>query len=108
MRYCDINNSVIKWGYETAAPIKYLDKSSNPPKVRRYYVDFVCLVKIGTQLKTLWVEIKPSQETKPPSKRSNPKTLLTWIKNTCKWEAATKMAKHKGYDFKILTEEQLY
>jgi hypothetical protein len=48
MRYADSNPAIVQWGYETAAPIKYLDRSSNPPKVRRYYVDFVCRVRVGS------------------------------------------------------------
>ena len=107
MKYADSNPAIVQWGYETASPIKYLDKSSNPPKVRRYYVDFVCKVRVGSQTRTVWVEIKPKSETHKPKANCSPKTMLTWVKNSCKWDAAIKLAKAKGYDFKILTEEQL-
>jgi len=46
MRYLDENPSIVQWGYETCF-IKYLDKSSTPPKVRRYFIDFVAKVKVG-------------------------------------------------------------
>ena len=106
MRYADTNPAIIQWGYETTN-IKYLDLSSNPAKVRRYYIDFVCKVKIGDVIKTVWVEIKPFCETHKPRANANPKTLLTWVKNSCKWKAATLLAKSKGYEFKILTEKEL-
>lgn len=84
MLYADKNPAILKWGYENRV-IKYLDQSCRPAKVRRYYVDFVCLVRVGSQVKTVWVEIKPYSETVKPKSNANPKTIMTWIKNTCKW-----------------------
>ena len=107
MKYADSNPAIIRWGYETAAAIKYLDQSCHPAKVRRYYVDFVCQIRVGSQIKTVWIEIKSKSETKKPKSNANPKTILTWIKNTCKWQAARMLAKNKGYEFTILTEDQL-
>jgi len=106
MRYADSNPAIVSWGYEKAV-IKYLDQSTNPAKVRRYYIDFVCKVRVGPAFKTVWVEIKSSCETRKPGKNANPKTILTWIKNTCKWQCARQLAKSKGYEFHILTEKEL-
>lgn len=106
MRYADSNPSIIQWGYENLH-IQYLDKSSNPAKVRRYFIDFVCKVRVGTTIKTIWVEIKPTCETHAPRSNANIKTKLTWLKNQCKWDAATKLAKTRGAEFKILTEAEL-
>lgn len=106
MMYADSNPSVVEWGYETTY-IKYVDHSQSPAKVRRYFIDFVCKVKVGPTFKTLWIEIKPKSETVQPSNKASPKTLLLWVKNQCKWKAAGALAKSKGYEFKILTEEQL-
>lgn len=106
MQYADKNPAIIQWGYENCF-IKYLDRSTNPAKVRRYFIDFVCKIKIGNIIKTVWIEIKQSDEVNPPRKNSSPKTILTWIKNTSKWDAARQLAKSKGYDFKILTEKEL-
>ena len=106
MRYADENDMIVQWGYENCH-IKYLDESSYPAKVRRYFIDFVCKVKIGSVYKTIWVEIKPKCETVKPKPNCNPKTMITWIKNSCKWKAARALAMSKGYEFKILTEEEL-
>lgn len=105
--YADSNPAIVQWGYESISPIKYLDKSVNPPKVRRYYMDFVCKVRVGNSYKTVWIEVKSSAETKPPPKNAKPKTVAIWLKNSSKWEAARQMAKAKGVEFKIITEEQL-
>lgn len=107
MAYADANPAIVQWGYETAAPVKYLDRSVFPPKVRRYYVDFVCKVRVGQAYRTVWVEIKPKCETVRPGAKCSPKTMAVWVKNSCKWAAAIQLARLKGYEFKILTEEQL-
>lgn len=107
MMYADRNPAIVQWGYETAAPVKYLDRSSNPPKVRRYYVDFVCKIRVGSMVKTVWIEIKPKSETVAPKRTASPRTIALWVKNSCKWQAARAVAKSLGYEFKILTEDQL-
>ena len=33
--------------------------------------------------------------------------MNTWITNSCKWSAAKEIAKSKGFEFHIITEEQL-
>lgn len=106
MKYLDENPAIVQWGYETNY-IKYLDKSSNPPKVRRYFIDFVAKIKIGQLYKTVWIEIKTQKEVDKPKPRAKLQEQLTWLKNQCKWQAAAQLAKSKGYEFKIITEAQL-
>lgn len=106
MRYADGNPAIVQWGYESRV-VKYLDQSCSPAKVRRYYVDFVCRVRVGSAVKTVWVEIKPYCETVKPKSTASPKTIRTWIKNTCKWQSARMLAKSKNAEFKILTEHEL-
>lgn len=106
MTYADKNPAIVSWGYEKTV-VKYLDQSSRPAKVRRYYIDFVCKVRVGSALRTIWVEIKPSCETRKPGRNASPKTILTWIKNTCKWQCARQLAKSRGYEFHVLTEKEL-
>ena len=106
MKYADDNPAIVSWGYEKTV-IKYLDQSTNPAKVRRYYIDFVCKVRVGPTTKTVWVEIKNSCETHKPGKNANPKTILTWIENTCKWQCARQLAKSRGYEFHVITEKEL-
>lgn len=80
MMYVDRNPNVVSWGYE-GTTIKYFDRAKG--KVRRYFIDFSMVVKVGPVHKTIWVEIKPESETKPPTgkAKSNPKTMMTWMTN---------------------------
>ena len=34
--------------------------------------------------------------------------MIEWEKNKCKWEAAVKYAQEKKWEFKILTENELF
>ena len=104
MRYLDSNDLIVSWSYEPQA-IKYFDKAHN--KVRHYYIDFIAVAKCGNFKKTIWIEVKPESETKPPRNKKDFKAATTYLVNTCKWEAAQQLAKSKGYEFHILTEAQL-
>ena len=59
------------------------------------------------------VEIKPSQQTKPPvnSSRKKKSTVIyenvMYAVNQAKWAAAKKYAKKKNMEFIILTENEL-
>lgn len=106
MLYVDRNPSIVSWGYE-GTTIKYFDRASG--KVRRYFIDFTMVIKVGPVRKTVWVEIKPESETHPPKgkARNDPKAQMTWMTNQSKWEAAKQLAKSKGYEFHVITEKQL-
>ena len=106
MMYVDRNPNVLSWGYE-GTTIKYFDKAYG--KVRRYYIDFTMVVKIGPIRKTIWVEIKPDSETHPPKGRSRNdiKAQMTWMTNQSKWTAARQLAKSKGYEFHVITEKHM-
>lgn len=106
MQYLDKNPAIIKWSYEPKA-IKYVDKSSSPPIVRRYFIDFTAIVKQGPICKTVWLEVKPYSESIKPTNTKNTKAMLLWLKNTSKWQAAEQLAKSKGYEFHVITEKQL-
>jgi hypothetical protein len=110
MLFCDKTASILKWSSEEIA-IPYfftIDK-----KVHKYYVDFIIQMKDkNNDIKTYLVEIKPKRQTKQPEKRKNTKKyvreLVEWEKNKCKWEAAKNYAKEKNWEFKILTENELF
>ena len=106
MMYVDRNPNVVSWGYE-GTTIKYFDRARG--KVRRYFIDFSIVVKVGPIRKTIWVEIKPESETHPPKgrARNDNKAQLTWMTNQSKWEAAKALARSKGYEFHVITEKQL-
>jgi hypothetical protein len=111
MYYLDKSPAVISWSYEKLT-IKYKDMSSNG-KLRTYYIDFVAVINTGNKVKRVWIEVKSKRETEPPRQSKNKKKrnqILennTWIKNQCKWKTAEHAAKAKGYEFIIITEDQL-
>ncbi|MBP5784567.1 MAG: hypothetical protein J6W16_03160 [Methanobrevibacter sp.] len=106
MMYVDRNPAIVSWGYE-GTTIKYYDKSRG--RVRRYFIDFTMVIKVGPLRKTIWVEIKPDSETHPPKgrARNDPKAQMTWMTNQCKWESAKALAKSKGYEFHVITEKHM-
>ena len=106
MQYLDKNPAILKWTYEPKA-IRYLDKSENPPKLRRYFIDFVAIVKAGPVQKTVWLEVKPYCESVKPKNQKNLKAMQLWAKNLSKWQAAEQLAKSKGYEFHVITEHEL-
>lgn len=106
MQYLDKNPNILRWTYEPKS-IKYLDKSSSPPKIRRYYIDFTVIAKTQFSQKQLWLEVKPYSEVIQPKNTKNIKANLLYIKNQCKWTAAKQMAKQCGAEFIILTEKEL-
>ena len=65
------------------------------------------------EVKTFIVEIKP-QKTKPPNqllkknKRAYLNECITYETNRCKWKAAVLFCEDKNWEFKILTEENLF
>lgn len=109
MFYLDHNESVVKWNYE-AFPIKYVDESTNERKVRNYFIDFVAVVKSGSDsLQTVWIEVKSESETKPPGRKAskNPLAMQTWLKNQSKWKAARALAESRGHKFVVISEKEL-
>jgi len=108
--WCDNNDSVLKWSSEEIA-IPYLCPTDN--KMHRYFPDArIKIVDKNNELKTYIVEIKPHNQTQPPQvKQKTTKRYLTevmtWGKNTAKWQAAKKYCDQRGYEFMIITEHHL-
>lgn len=81
--------------------------------VRRYFVDFKVKRKVGDQIITELIEIKPYKETLPPVLSEGKKTktkvqqILTYDMNSRKWAAARVYCEKKGWDFRIVTERDL-
>jgi hypothetical protein len=111
MCFCDKSPIVTKWSYERII-IPYTDKSRNNSR-HNYYIDCKMTMTTKEGEKTFLIEVKSKKETIAPVKspRKKPenyrKEVETWVRNRCKWEAATKTAKARGWEFKILTEDQL-
>ena len=104
-KWCDNHKDVIEWSSEEIV-IPYRCKTDN--RLHRYYPDVYIKTNKGEYL----IEIKPKKETNPPRIRSR-KTkrylteVMTYIKNTSKWDAAREYCADRGYIFEIWTEETL-
>jgi hypothetical protein len=108
-RWADENPNVVEWASE-AIIIPYVSPLDR--KVHRYYTDGVVAIKEGNIIKKYIIEIKPSAQTKIPTKgRKRMSTMVyetaRFAQNQAKWEAAKKYANKHGYEFIILTEKEL-
>lgn len=114
MRWADLCPSVISWSSESIM-VKYQDMSrlnrDGSPSIHTYYVDFSLVVKKsdGT-IDKLWVEVKPSSQCIAPQRGKKSAKVFneaceTYVRNMCKWKAASAAAKAKGFKFTVLTEK---
>lgn len=104
-RWCDENPQILKWSSEEVVVPYYYDLDK---KYHRYFVDLKFTTAEGTYL----VEIKPKNQTIPPKKpkRQTQRFLAeaaTYVKNQCKWKAATTYAKDRGWKFVVWTEDEI-
>ena len=111
MKWCDLSESVIKWGSEETV-VPYVSPLDN--KIHRYFIDFyVQLRDKDGILKSYLVEVKPKKYTEPPKTNPKRKTrawfseVKNWGVNEAKWKAAEEFAKDKNWQFIILTEDHL-
>lgn len=115
MVYCDTNASIVRWASEELA-IPY--RSPVDGKMHRYFVDFIIesVDKQGVRKVSL-IEIKPKKQCKEPKPRDNmtkkQKSIYiyeaaTWAVNQEKWEAAREFAKERGWEFVVLTEDDIF
>ena len=110
MKYCDTNVNILEWGSEEIA-LGYISPLDNRP--HRYFPDFYIKVKESTgQIKKYLIEIKPKRQTTPPPKpKRQTKQYLyeayEYAKNQAKWKAAEEWCADRGYEFKVLTENEL-
>jgi hypothetical protein len=109
--YCDTNERIIEWQSEEKA-IPY--RSPLDGKIHRYFPDFLIKVKEsdGT-IKKYMIEIKPKKQTVPPIKPQRQtkryiSEVYEYAKNQSKWEAAKDWCADRGYEFKIITEDNLF
>ena len=111
-QYLDMNPAIVKWSSEDVS-IKYFDPVQQ--RIRRYYPDFYQMVlDKDNKFREYIVEIKPAKETKPPRKtgKKSKKTLkhqhAAYLTNQAKFKAANEYCKKMNFEFKILTERQLF
>ena len=88
MLYCDRSDQIIQWSSEELH-ISYVGPDD---KWHNYYPDFVVETVDG---RTIVVEIKPGFQKK-------------WKINLAKWYYAKMFCKANDYEFKVLTEKDLF
>ena len=110
MVYCDTNDNVLEWFSEEIA-VPYRSPIDN--KIHRYFPDFYIKVKESNgSIKKYIIEIKPKKQTIEPQVQKR-KTkgyiyeVYEYAKNQAKWKAAEEFCKDRGYEFKVLTEDDL-
>jgi len=105
-RFLDENSDILEWNSEEVI-IPYRCKTDN--RIHRYFVDVYFKAKNG---KKYLIEIKPKNQTVPPKQPQRKtkrylKEVMTYVKNTSKWEAAKAYSLDRGYEFQIWHEDTL-
>lgn len=112
MIYLDMNPSILKWGSEELV-IPYLNEVDN--RVHRYYPDMVIQYKTRrNEVKHAVIEVKPMRQVRAPVLPASGKQtkryineMVTYVTNKSKWKAAQEWCVKNGFDFIILTENEL-
>ena len=65
------------------------------------------------QIETVLIEVKPFKQTQVPQKpkrmtKTFENATKTFLVNQAKWDAAKIVCENKGWEFKILTEKEIY
>ena len=110
MKYCDSNQNILEWGSEEIA---ILYRSPIDRKPHNYYPDFYVKIRETTgKINKMIIEVKPKRQCMEP-KRPKKKTkgyiyeVREYARNQAKWKAAKSYCLDRGYEFKILTENEL-
>lgn len=111
MEWMDVNNNVIRWGSEEVV-IPYVSPLDG--RYHRYFTDFYVEAKgRDGSVKKMLLEVKPAAQTKEPKVQSR-KTkryiteVVTYGINQAKWKAAEEFCKDRGWEFKVITEAELF
>lgn len=110
MTWLDKSPDIISWASEELV-IPYISPVDG--KAHRYFPDF--LVKVRNKqgsLNTLLIEVKPKRQATEPVKKSRItkqyiREVVTYSVNQAKWKAANEYCLDRGWEFKILTEQDL-
>ena len=111
MQMFDTNPNIIRWGSEEVV-IPYVSPIDN--RYHRYFTDFyVEAVGRDGETKKMLLEVKPKAQTQEPKKPSR-KTkryiteVMTYGINQAKWKAAEDFCRDRGWEFKVITESDLF
>lgn len=103
-KFFDENQSILKWSSEEIT-IPYLNPLDN--KIHNYYPDFLVQFKTGTENRSWLIEVKPKKQIMLKENASK-KEKITWIINNAKWQAAQNYCSKHNFEFKILTEKEIF
>ena len=110
MKQLDLNDNVIEWSSEEIV-IWY--KSPIDGRPHRYFPDFYVKEQMPDgKIKKYLIEIKPYKQLFPPKQpkrrtKSYISEAMEYAKNQSKWEYAREWCADRGYEFKVLTENEL-
>jgi len=110
MVYLDKHPDVLKWSSEELV-VPYISPVDG--RMHRYFPDFIVWLRTPNGPKTLMIEVKPKTQTQEPKiqKRiteSYVRKVMTSGVNQAKWKAAEEFCKDKGWEFTIMTEDELF
>lgn len=110
-KWLDENPSVLEWSSEEIV-IPY--KSPVDNKIHRYFPDVYARFKTSdNRTKTYLIEIKPEYQVKPPEIKKNitkryVTEVCTYAVNDAKWRAAREYCLDRKWEFKVITEKDLF
>lgn len=122
MKYLDENTNVVKWSSDgldmdnmptdkSGLAVPYV--SPVDKRVHRYFPDFLAEIRTANgEIRTFMLEVKPKAQTKEPKKKTR-KTkryiseVVTWGINQEKWKSAIEYCKKRGWEFRLITEDEL-
>ena len=122
MIWLDRNDNIKSWGAELIkieySKTEYKNESQMLETTsHNYYPDFYYeLIKTDGSTSKVVAEVKPLSETREPKVPVNPTakqlknlnySLLMWNKNLSKWKYMIEYCQRKGFEFIIITEENL-
>ena len=105
IRRLEYDSNVLKWSSEPIE-IPYISKEKVNgkwiEKRRNYNPDFLVILKSG---KVLLIEVKPLSQV--PLFENTILSDPAQMKNQCKWKAAIGFCNKQGWEFRIITEQNL-
>ncbi len=110
MKYCDSNSNILEWCSEEIV-LPYRSPIDN--RIHRYFPDFYIKVKENNgKVKKMIIEIKPKKQcVEPLPQKKKTKGYIyevyEYAKNQAKWKAAKNYCLDRGYEFKVITEDEL-
>jgi hypothetical protein len=106
----DRNPAVIEYASEEIS-IPYVSPVDR--RVHRYFPDFFVKLRTTEGIKNMLLEVKPAIQTCPPKQ---PKKMTrrfiteaaTYSVNDAKWKAARAFCDQQGWDFRVVTEKEIF